>query len=70
MTAEAADPHPAGGAFLRRGARDALVLPAWIVGTSLLGIGSLARDAGFPAGAAVVSTVFIWAAPAQALAAE
>ena len=50
-----------------RGARDALWLPAWIVGCSLLGVGSLARDAGFPAGAAVISTVFIWAAPAQAI---
>jgi predicted branched-subunit amino acid permease len=50
-----------------RGARDALSLPAWIVGVSLLGIGSLARDAGFPAGAAVLSTVIVWAAPGQAL---
>ena len=50
-----------------RGARDALALPAWVVGCSLLGIGSLARDAGFPAGAAVISTLFIWAAPAQAI---
>jgi predicted branched-subunit amino acid permease len=50
-----------------RGARDALTLPAWVVGCSLLGIGSLARDAGFPAGAAVISTLFIWAAPAQAI---
>jgi predicted branched-subunit amino acid permease len=50
-----------------RGVRDALSLPAWIVGCSLLGVGSLARDAGFPAGAAVFSTIFIWAAPAQAI---
>ena len=50
-----------------RGVRDALALPAWVVGCSLLGVGSLARDAGFPAGAAVMSTVFIWAAPAQAI---
>jgi predicted branched-subunit amino acid permease len=50
-----------------RGARDALWLPAWVVGCSLLGVGSLARDAGFPAGAAVISTLFIWAAPAQAI---
>jgi predicted branched-subunit amino acid permease len=49
------------------GMRDALSLPAWVVGCSLLGVGSLARDAGFPAGAAVMSTVFIWAAPAQAI---
>jgi predicted branched-subunit amino acid permease len=50
-----------------RGARDALSLPAWVVGCSLVGIGSLARDAGFPAGAAVISTLFIWASPAQAI---
>jgi predicted branched-subunit amino acid permease len=50
-----------------RGARDAVSLPAWVVACSLLGVGSLARDAGFPAGAAVMSTLFIWAAPAQAI---
>ncbi|NNM73992.1 AzlC family ABC transporter permease [Enterovirga aerilata] len=43
----------------------ALALPAWIVGFSLLGVGSLARDAGHPIGAAVLSTILIWAAPAQ-----
>jgi predicted branched-subunit amino acid permease len=50
-----------------RGARDALSLPAWVLGFSILGIGSLARDAGFPAGAAVLSTVVMWAGPAQAI---
>ena len=55
------------GGPLWRGARDALSLPVWVVGCSLLGVGSLARDAGFPAGAAVISTLFIWAAPAQAI---
>jgi predicted branched-subunit amino acid permease len=43
----------------------ALAMPAWIVGVSLLGVGSLARDAGHPLGAAVFSTIAIWAAPAQ-----
>ena len=43
----------------------ALAMPAWIVGVSLLGVGSLAREAGHPLGAAVFSTVVIWAAPAQ-----
>ncbi|KAA2235724.1 AzlC family ABC transporter permease [Salinarimonas soli] len=47
--------------------RDALALPAWVVGLSLLGVGSLAHDAGFPAGAAVLSTFLIWAAPAQVI---
>ncbi len=54
------------GAF-GRGARDALALPAWVVGLSFLGIGSLAHDAGFPAGAAVLSTLLVWAAPAQVI---
>jgi len=52
---------------LRRGARDAIAYPAWIVGFSLFGVGSLARDAGVPAGAAALSTVLIWAAPAQVI---
>jgi predicted branched-subunit amino acid permease len=43
----------------------ALAMPAWIVGFSLLGVGSLARDAGHPIGAAIFSTIVIWAAPAQ-----
>jgi predicted branched-subunit amino acid permease len=55
------------GAPLWRGTRDALALPAWVVGCSMIGIGSLARDAGFPAGAAVLSTLLIWASPAQAI---
>ena len=49
----------------RLGIRVALTLPAWIVGVSFLGVGSLARDAGFPLGAALLSTLLVWAAPAQ-----
>ena len=41
------------------------VAPAWIVSLSFLGVGSLARDAGHPIGAAVLSTILVWAAPAQ-----
>jgi predicted branched-subunit amino acid permease len=63
---EEARPASARAAF-RRGGRDALSLPAWVLGLSILGIGSLARDAGFPAGAAVLSTAVIWAGPAQAI---
>ncbi|MBV9079411.1 MAG: AzlC family ABC transporter permease [Methylobacteriaceae bacterium] len=47
------------------GVRSALALPAWIVAFSFLGVGSLARDAGHPLGAAIFSTFVIWAAPAQ-----
>ena len=47
------------------GMRNALVLPAWIVGFSFLGVGSLAREAGHPVGAALFATLLVWAAPAQ-----
>jgi len=57
----------AAGAVFWRGAREALTLPAWVIGLSVLGIGSLARDAGFPAGAAALSTLVMWAGPAQAI---
>lgn len=50
-----------------QGALHALSLPAWVLGFSILGIGSLARDAGFPAGAATMSTIVMWAGPAQAI---
>jgi predicted branched-subunit amino acid permease len=49
------------------GVRNSLALPAWVVGLTMLGIGGLARDAGIPAGAAVLSTVLIWAGPAQVI---
>lgn len=52
-------------AHLARGARSAFALPAWIVGFSFLGVGSLALDAGHPLGAALLSTVLVFAAPAQ-----
>lgn len=57
---------PASADFLH-GVVNALRLPAWLVGFSLLSVGSLARDVGHPVGAAVLSTVLIWAAPAQVL---
>lgn len=50
-----------------RGARDALTLPAWVVGLALLGVGSLAYDVGHPVAAAVLSTILIWAGPAQVI---
>ncbi|WP_420102497.1 AzlC family ABC transporter permease [Bosea sp. (in: a-proteobacteria)] len=49
------------------GIRDALSLPAWIVGFGLIGIGSLAHDVGYPVGVAVLSTIFVWAGPSQVL---
>ena len=47
------------------GVRDALALPAWIVSLALMGIGPMARDIGFPALAAILSTLLMWAGPAQ-----
>lgn len=52
---------------LLRGMRDAAALPAWVVGLSLAGVGSLAQDVGHPVGAAILSTFLIWAGPAQVI---
>ena len=49
------------------GMRDALSFPAWIVGFGLVGIGSLARDAGYPVDVAVLSTILVWAGPSQVI---
>jgi predicted branched-subunit amino acid permease len=48
-----------------RGIRDAAGLPALMLMASLIGVGGLARDVGYPMGAGVLSTVLIWAAPGQ-----
>ncbi|MCI4677912.1 AzlC family ABC transporter permease [Rhodoblastus acidophilus] len=54
------------GAFFA-GVRLALSGPAFYVALSLMGVGSLARAAGFPVGAAALSTILLWAGPAQLL---
>ena len=41
--------------------------PAFYVALSLIGVGTLARAAGFPVGAAALSTLLIWAGPGQLL---
>lgn len=48
-----------------QGMRDALLLPAWVIGLAMLGVGSLAHDLGFPFWATLLATPLIWAAPAQ-----
>jgi predicted branched-subunit amino acid permease len=53
--------------FAALGFRDALLLPAWVVGLSLVSVGSLARDAGFPVEVAVLSTMLVWAGPSQVI---
>ena len=59
----ALDVAPAG--IFRRGIFDAMTGPAYFVAVALAGIGGLARDVGHPVGAAVLSTLLIWAGPAQ-----
>lgn len=49
------------------GARVAFGGPAFYVALSLMGVGSLARAAGFPIGAAMLSTALVWAGPGQLL---
>lgn len=48
-----------------KGVRAALILPAWVVAIALVGVGSLARDIGYPVEVAVLSTLLVWAGPAQ-----
>src|SRR5215204_670902 len=52
--------RPSTRTLVLRGVRDALALPAWVVGLSLFAVGSLAGETGFPAGTAVLSTLLIW----------
>lgn len=49
------------------GMRQAAVGPMLIVAASLVGVGGMARDAGFSIEVAVASTLLIWAGPAQLL---
>jgi predicted branched-subunit amino acid permease len=53
--------------FAALGFRDALLLPAWVVGLALVSVGSLARDVGFPVEVAVLSTILVWAGPSQVI---
>jgi predicted branched-subunit amino acid permease len=50
-----------------RGARGAFGLPAITICFSLIGIGGLARDIGFPVWAGMLSSALMWAGPAQVL---
>lgn len=49
------------------GARRAAGLPSLVLMCSLVGVGGLARDVGYPMWAGVLSTVLLWAGPAQVL---
>jgi predicted branched-subunit amino acid permease len=50
-----------------RGMRDAVGLPTITICLSLIGVGGLARDIGYPMMAAVLSSALMWAGPAQVL---
>ncbi len=50
-----------------RGARDALGLASITIAFSLIGIGGLVRDIGYPMLAGPLSTALMWAGPAQVL---
>jgi len=49
------------------GLRDAVGLPVVLLITTMLGIGGLVRDIGYPAWAGTLSTLLIWAGPAQVI---
>jgi predicted branched-subunit amino acid permease len=50
-----------------KGARDAFGLPAITICFSLVGVGGLARDIGYPMLAGMLSSALMWAGPAQVL---
>lgn len=47
------------------GIKDAAGIPAFVLMASLIGVGGLARDVGYPMMAGVLSTFLIWAGPGQ-----
>jgi len=57
--------HSSGAAALRGGAREALGVPAAVLGAGFIGYGSLAAEHGYSVAQAVAATVLIWALPAQ-----
>ncbi len=50
---------------VRKALLDSLSLPAFILLTTMMGFGSLARSAGFDASMATVATLLIWGLPGQ-----
>ena len=52
-------------AVIRKALLDALSLPAFILLTTMMGFGSLARGAGFSAEMAAVTTLLVWGLPGQ-----
>lgn len=52
-------------AAFRLGIRDAMMMPFWMVFGSMIGFGSMARDAGVDVGIALGATIGIWGLPGQ-----
>ncbi len=52
------------------GAKDGLGMPVFVIGASMVGFGSLARDSGLGLGLSVVSTITVWGLPGQVAFAE
>lgn len=52
-------------AWFLRGARASLATPGFVLCGSFVGFGAMTHDFGWPAWVAALSTVLIWAAPAQ-----
>ena len=52
------------------GAKDCFGMPALVIGSSMVGFGSLARDSGFSWGLSVMSTIAVWGLPGQVAFAE
>ncbi|WP_454917546.1 AzlC family ABC transporter permease [Xanthobacter sediminis] len=64
--AAAPPPRSAPGWFLH-GARHGISVPALVLFASYVGFGALLQGVGFPLGAGVLSTLLIWALPAQVI---
>ncbi len=62
--------NPALSAVILFGVKDALMLPAWLVGFSMLGYGPLARDSGLGFWVTVTSSASVWGLPGQVAMAE
>lgn len=62
-----AQPSPSQRRIALTGAWDACGLPLFMIGATMAGVGGLARDVGYPIVAAALSTLLIWAGPAQVI---
>lgn len=61
------DPPVFSLSFFLRGMRGAISVPGLVLVATFMGFGGLLHDIGFPIGAGVLSTLLIWALPAQVI---